>query len=160
MAIYPPDRIHVADGKAEHSVALIAAHGCGNLLSEEEAKSKSVMKANRFQVGGYGRWVETNVNPRQYWTPKERADFREFMRLRRKWIEEIIPVERQALFDKLMRFFGTTDPQVMESKMNKAIEENDRLNILTRRGIIKTTVDDQAEFAEALRSAEETRGKG
>ncbi len=87
------------------------------------------------RYGGYGYHAAT-VNPKDLWTRKERSQFKDFLRLKRK-----------GLHAKLMQKYGTTDQQEMERLLNALMLADPRLTVKTRRGIVRTTVESQSRFA-------------
>lgn len=90
-------------------------------------------EGNRY--GGYGYHTAT-ANPKDLWTRKERSQFKDFLRLKRK-----------GLHAKLMQKYGTTDQQEMERLLNALMLADPRLTVKTRRGIVWTTVESQSRFA-------------
>jgi hypothetical protein len=87
------------------------------------------------RYGGYGYHTAT-TNPKDLWTRKERSQFKDFLRLKRK-----------GLYTKLMQKYGTTDECVMERLLNVQMLADPRLTVKTRRGIVRTTVESQSQFA-------------
>lgn len=97
------------------------------------------------------------VDPRAMWTPKERKSFRDFMQLHRKWVNEVIPIEKQALREKLLNRYGTIHADTYEKLLNVQMQSDARLVIRTRRGIVKTTVEANRVFHASKASGSEGR---
>lgn len=144
MPIYPPDKIEVSDVKngiaqTIHSVAEVEAHGWGDISEDERTKlleelADSNNTGGPFNIGGYGHW-RGREDARSLWTPKEKKEWRDFYRLSKK-----------GMNDELQRRFGTTDMREFEKHLNEGMKQDPRLNILTRRGIVKTTAAEQEKF--------------
>lgn len=134
--IYAPDETKLLNphGLVEHRVGQVTA------LSEDEKDTTA------FTVGGYGQWTE-KVNPRSLWRQKEKKQWSDFHRLRRKWLQERIPILHEELEQKLMKRFKTTNPAKMELQLNLQMMSDPRLNVMTRKGVRKTSVDGQKNYS-------------
>lgn len=157
--IIPPQKqeVKIVGAKAEvtHSVAEVVARGFpDNMTAKEREKLIAELGENAgpFSVGGYGHWVQKDVDPRTLWTPKERKQWQDFTRMWRKYKAERIPVLQEELRMKLLNRFGTIHPDMMEKNLNVQMVKDPRLLIKVRRGIVKTSV--KAQHERATRSLE------
>lgn len=172
IGIIPPDQAHInADGTVIRSVGMVEGRGLAGLPAEERKKlekewererkktdgyNPAMANAGPFVVGGYGHWKQEGANLRDFWTWKEHKQFKNFLQLRRKWMAEVIPIEREALKNKLLKIYGTTEPATFEAKLNVELQLDDRLTIKTRRNVIRTTVELQKEYSASKMSSPET----
>lgn len=119
--IAPPDEIiveQVKDGRATVKVRV-----------------RELQDSEGNKYGGYGCHTQI-ADPKDLWTRKEKDQFRDFQRLKRK-----------GLYLKMMQLYGTVDEQVMVDLLNAQMLSDPRLIIKTRRGLVKTTVELQSRFA-------------
>ena len=158
--ITPPDKSEVLsideDGMAKirRSVAEVEAHGWGDIGEVEKERLRAMLTemhvtGGPFSVGGHSAWTQKELVPaKKLWTrDNEKKEFRNFLQLRRKWMNETIPIEKEALKTKMLTKYGTTDPSTFERVLNEGMKGNARLSIKTRRGIIKTSVVEQKQFS-------------
>lgn len=132
------------------SAGEIVLNGTEMLTEEmkEELKNDPYMQdATPLKFGGFAHTTVKEL-ARDNWTRNgEKKQFRNFLQLRRKWMEECIPIEKEALKNKLLVKYGTTDPKVYEHMLNEGMKGNARLNILTRRGIVYSSVEELKQFS-------------
>lgn len=86
-------------------------------------------------------------HPRALWRQQERGQWNKFMRMRYRLSTEYIPAEREELRAKMLKTFNTTNPDQFRQMLDANLMNNARLDVKTRRGLVKTTVIDQAVFA-------------
>lgn len=128
MTIIPPVRIQLLSPDGKIDVA-------------QEAKD---LEGNTY---GAGHLYSGKVDPRSLWRENEKKQWNDFSRLRRKWKEALIPVLQEEAKQQLLKRFKTTSPGVMALQINIQMMTDPRLNVLTRRGMIKTTASEQRKFA-------------
>lgn len=72
---------------------------------------------------------------------------------------EVIPIEKEELRTKLLKVYKTTNPQEYEQMLSRAMVNDPRLSIKTRRGTVRTTVSANAAFHASKASGSLELGK-
>ena len=89
----------------------------------------------------------TYEDPKSQWRRKERNPMKDFLKLKRKYESTFIPSEKERYYQTMLRIYGTTETEVLAKRLNVEMQADPRIDIRTHRGVIKTTVAMQTQFA-------------